>query len=217
MPLQLTHIGEDLIAEIFVTLAQRGDLSSVSCAFTGRTLAADVEEYALSHPLRFCANDALPQIRANNQVYTCDGEQTVDVLCLGGAHAIAVEAKLGETRMSSGEFKKRFCLPCEPSRHSNLRLRGSMVAVLDRSLYFDGPYQLVAQIDDREWTVASAWWLVVRQSVLGRWVKRPEFLSPSARIVAFDTLVRQYGSQQEFDQLVVRVVGTDFARRWRAS
>jgi hypothetical protein len=215
MPLQLSHVGEDLIAEMLASLSERGELANLACAFTGRTLADDVRECKIAQPLMFCASAALPKVGASGQVYTCDGEQTVDVLCVGGKDALAIEAKLGETRMGTAEFKRRFCLPCEISRHSNSRLRGSMIAVLDRSLPFSGPYRIIAQIDDAQWTVAIAWWLIVRQPVLDRWGKRPDFLSSSARVLAFDTLARQYGSRQQFDQLVMRVVGSDFARGWR--
>jgi hypothetical protein len=214
MPLPLSHVGEDLIAEMFSSLSERRELASLACAFTGRTLADDVRDCAITQPLMFCADAALPKVDASGQVYMCDGEQTVDVLYVGGKDALAIEAKLGETRMGTAEFKRRFCLPCEISRHSDSRLRGSMIAVLDRSLPFSGPYRINAQIDDAQWTVAVAWWLVVRQSVLDRWGKRPDFLGSSAHVLALDTLARQYGSRQQFDQMVVRVVGSDFARGW---
>lgn len=37
---------------------------------------------------------------------------------------------------------------------------------------------------------------------------------PSARVLVFDDLASVYGTRREFDDLVQRIVGTDFAGRW---
>lgn len=214
MPIQLSHIGEDLIAAMLDSLANRGVLSRVTCAISGRSLADDIREGGLAEPIAFRADDAMLVIHVGDIAYACDGKQTVDVLCTGGEHAIAVEAKLGETRMGTAEFRKRFCLHCQKSKHSDSRLSGRMVAVLERSLPFEGLSRLVAQVDDAQWTLAEPWWLVVRQSVLDKWRKSNDFPVTSARILVFDALAKLYGSRQEFDQLVQRVVGANFAGRW---
>ena len=185
----------------------------MTCAISGRSLADDVRESNLREPLAFRADDTMLVIHNGDIAYACDGEQTVDVLCTGGEHAIAFEAKLGETRMGAREFKSRFCIGCEKSKHSDSRLRGSMVAVLERSLPFEGS-RLVAHMDDSQWNVAKNWWLVVRQSVLDRWRNSNDIPVASARILVFDSLAAIYGSRQQFDQLVQRMVGADFAGRW---
>jgi hypothetical protein len=214
LPLELTHIGEDLIAEMLNSLALRRQLSRVTCAVSGRSLADDIRDSGLGESVVFRADDALLAVRNGACEYACDGEQKVDVLCAGTASAIAFEAKLGETRMRPSEFRKRFCGPCETT-HSGSRLSGSMVAVLDRNLPFSGASDLIANVEDAQWTLVGPWWLVVRQCVLDRWQKAADIPVSSARILVFDALAQTYGSTQLFDQLVQRIVGSDFAGRWR--
>ncbi|MGO9306890.1 MAG: hypothetical protein ACLP3R_24840 [Candidatus Korobacteraceae bacterium] len=212
MPVQLTHIGEDLIAEILDSLAKRQELSRVKCAISDRPLADDIEAGGLGESIGFRADDATLVVQNGALSYACDGEQKVDVLCSGGDRAIAFEAKLGETRMGSADFRKRFCVRCEKSKHADSRLSGSMVAVLERLLPFDGTSNLVAQVENSQWTLVEPWWLVVRQVVVDKW--RSDIPVASGRILVFDALARIYGSRLQFDQLVKRVVGSDFASRW---
>jgi hypothetical protein len=80
-------------------------------------------ECRLTEPLKFSADEASVTVHTEDCEYACDGEQTVDILCRGGEQALAIEAKLGETRMKPAEFKASFCLPREISRHSDSRLR----------------------------------------------------------------------------------------------
>ena len=217
MAIQLSHVGEDLIAEMLDSLAHRQELSHVKCAITGRSLADDIREGSLGDSINFRADDASLVVCNNGLVFACDGEQTVDVLCTGTERAIAIEAKLGETRMGASEFRKRFCVRCEKSKHSDLRLSGSMVAVLERSLPFEGTSELVAHVNGGQRTLAEPWWLVVRQVVLDQWRRTNDFPVTSARLLVFDDLAQVYtsGSRQQFDHLVKHVVGSDFVRRWR--
>ena len=196
-------------------LAGRQELSRVTCAISGRSLADDIHECGLGEPLGFRADDASLVVHNGSSDYACDGEQKVDVLCTGAANAIAFEAKLGETRMGSSEFRKRFCVRCEKSKHSDSRLSGSMVAVLERSLPFDGTSNLVAQVDDAKWSLVQPWWLVIRQSVVAKWRRANDIPVASARVLVFDSLAQTYGSGRQFDQLVQSVIGSNFARRWR--
>jgi hypothetical protein len=214
MPIELSHIGEDLIAEMLNSLAERQQLARVICPISERSLADDIRESGLGASVVFRADDALLVVRNNTDEYTCDGEQKVDVLCAGEATAIAFEAKLGQTRLASSEFRRRFCGQCKTS-HSESRLSGSMVAVLDRNLPFEGTSDLIASADDKQWTLARSWWLVVRQNVFDNWQSARDIPVTSARILVFDKLAQTYGSRQQFDQLVQRVVGSDFAGRWR--
>lgn len=207
-------MGEDLIAEMLNSLAQRQQLSRVACAISARSLADDIRDSGIGESVVFRADDALLVVRNGACEYACDGEQKVDVLCAGTASAIAFEAKLGETRMASSDFRKRFCGQCKTS-HSESRLSGSMVAVLDRKFPFDGTYDLIAKVDDVQWRLVRPWWLVVRQSVVDKWRKAKDIPVASARILVFDALAQTYGSRQQFEQLVQRVVGSAFAGRWR--
>jgi len=217
VPIELSHIGEDLITEMLRSLAKRQELCRVVCAVSARSLGDDIRELGLGESLDFRADAAFLIVHKGDLGYACDGEQKVDVLCTGSGHAIAFEAKLGETRMGSSDFRKRFCVPCVESKHCDPRLSGSMVAVLERSLPFHGTPKLVAQAAGAQWTLARPWWLVVRRNVFDRWRKTDDIPVASARILVFDSLAQTYGSRQQFDQLVQRVVGSDFAGRWRIS
>ncbi len=215
MPIQLTHVGEELIAAMLDSLAKRRELYQVKCAISGRTLAHDMRQIGLEQEVHFRADECSLVIHNRDHKYACDGEQTVDVLCTGAKSAIAFEAKLGETRMGKSEFHKRFCGPCEISSHSDPRLRGSMIAVLERSLPFKDDSQLVAHADDTQWSLAKPWWLVLRQTVVDKWQKEDKLPVDSARVLVFDALAKAYGSRRHFDQLVHQVVGAEFANRWK--
>jgi hypothetical protein len=217
MPIELSHLGEDLIAEILRSLAKRRDLGQVMCAVTGQSLEQDVRDFGLGDLVNFRADDALLTVHNCTRAYDCDGEQKVDVLCTGNGRAIAFEAKLGYTRLGSADFRKRFCTPCVVSAHSNLRVSGSMVSVLERSLPFDGGVELIAHVAAAQWTIARPWWLVLRQKVLDRWRSNNGVPVTAARLLSFESLAEVYGSQREFDQLVRRVVGGDFFERWKIS
>jgi len=179
----------------------------VSCAATGTSLACDLDT-ALPE---FLADQAVLRVRSAEQTYSCDGAQTVDVLCVGQQHAVAMEAKLGETRMSLTEFPKRFCGQCGISGHADPRLTGNMIAVLDRLLPFANG-RVFATVGDRSWPLSAHWWLVVRGCVWRSWANHPPVRL--ARILVFDELARLYGGPHEFDDLVRHVVGHDFGNRW---
>jgi hypothetical protein len=69
-------------------------------------------------------------------------------------------------------------------------------------------------LKNSQWTLAEPWWLVVRQVVVDKWRKTSDIPVASGRILVFDALAQIYGSRQQFDQLVKRVVGSDFAGQW---
>ncbi|MGJ5819806.1 hypothetical protein [Paludibaculum fermentans] len=219
MPLELVHIGEDLIEKMLCEISRQRRLAEVACAVSGRTFADDVCAGGLIEPQKFSANKASVCVQTDLGDYACDGAQRIDVLCVGGEHGIAIEAKLGESLMLGDQFRKRFCAPCEASLHPNRRLRGSMIAVLERSFHDDVPKcsKIVCRVGDRTVTLGLGWWLVVRRSVLAQWMKRQDVpVSPQfARVVEFESLLALYG-RDRFDALVREVVGEKgFAREWR--
>ena len=208
MTIELSHIGEVLISELLSRLCTAERLDQVRCKVTGISLASDLDTLSP----RFIADQAQLRVQTDDATYACDGAQTVDVLCVGQQRAIAMEAKLGLTRMSPSEFPKRFCDPCSISGHSDPRLNGSMIAVLDRRLPFVNG-RVCARIGDQGWLLGPHWWLVVRERVWNSWaVVLPVRL---ARILVFDELARLYGDGHDFDDLVRHIIGNDFAKRWR--
>jgi hypothetical protein len=164
MSLKLTHLGELLIAEMLSSLTERRKLDRVRCARSKVRLTEDLQTDApkfLPEKARLC-------VQAEARTYSCDGAQVVDVLCACNDHAVALEAKLGDTRMTPREFKDRFCRPCEMSKHQPSRLRGRMVAVLDGSLPFASS-QVLALVDQRALPVDGNWWLVIRRNAWSGW------------------------------------------------
>jgi hypothetical protein len=206
--IELSHVGEAVITELLSRLSAKGRLDRVCCNATGASLVSDLDP---TWP-RFLADAAQLRISSDEVTYSCcDGAQTVDVLCVGQQRAVAIEAKLGLTRMSPSEFPKRFCHPCGVSGHADPRLTGSMIAVLDRLLPFTNG-RVVATVNDQSWPLAPNWWLVLRAPVWRGWAARLPVRF--ARILVFDELVALYRGRGEFDDLVRHVVGTDFASRW---
>ena len=138
--------------------------------------------------------------------------QTVDVLCAGRESAVALEVKLSDTRMTVQAFQERFCHPCGISGHSDGRLTGSMISVLEGLLPFaDGHVSAVR--GDRTWPLSQKWWLIIREQVWGKWKNRLPVRS--ARVLVFDDLARLYGTRGDFDELVHRIVGAEFSKRWK--
>ena len=207
MTIKLTHLGEPLIAEILSSLTKRGELARVRCAKSGTRLVDDLK----SAVPQFLPDEAVLRIESAGRTFYCDGAQTVDILCAGEGLAVAMEAKLGDTRMTLGAFRARFCGKCRISRHGTPKLNGSMVAVLDGYIPFTRG-RTVAAAEAKTWPLSKIWWLVVRRSVYEKWDgKLP---TRRARVLVFDDLVRLYGDRHEFDALVRRVIGGKFAANW---
>lgn len=208
MGIKLSHIGEVLVSDMLSHLSARGDLQRVSCAATGTSLASELDTAAP----QFLADKATLKISSAGRTYSCDGAQTVDILCAGQERAVAMEAKLGGTLMSFTNFPKRFCGEVKVSAHADPRVNGNMVGILDRLPPFSDS-EIFATVDDRIWPISTHWWLVVRRRVWRSWANR----SPVrlARILVFDDLAQIYGGPREFDDLVRQVVGNDFASHWK--
>lgn len=208
MSIKLPHVGEALVGRMLAALVERGELERVMCAATGTQLIDDVGSSAPD----FLIDTAQLKVRSSGKVWSCDGAQTVDVLAAKGRAAVALELKLGMTNMTQSAFRKRFCKACGVSAHSDPRLRGSMVSILDRLMPFDAD-EVLALDGDSAWTLAGHWWLVIRQKVWKTWAEQPPV--DSARILVFDELARLYGDADDFDQLVLAVVAGEFASRWQ--
>jgi hypothetical protein len=217
MSVELTHLGEPLVAGMLNALAADGRLGDVRCADTGVSLGDDLG----ANGVELIGDRAALRIEGADRTYSGDGMQRVDVLAATASNAVALELKLGLKRMSIEAFRERFCGTCGLSSHRESRITGSMVAVLDGLLPFTAS-RVFAVDGSKTWPLAKNWWLVLRQSVWDRWQSemsemKSEIESPvrNARILAFDKLASLYGTQDEFDRFVLATVGSDFARRWQ--
>src|SRR5262249_4521734 len=162
--LELTHIGEPIVAEMLKSVTDRGLLHTLRCQVTQASLADDIGTVKPA----FITDEARLEIKVGERVYSCDGAQTVDVLCAGAERGVAMEAKLGDTLMAFDAFEKRFCGPCQISRHSDNRLKGTIISLLERRLPFLDA-RLVATVGEHSWPLYGSWWLVVRAQVWKRW------------------------------------------------
>ncbi|NUQ72765.1 MAG: hypothetical protein HUU21_04340 [Polyangiaceae bacterium] len=216
MHFELTHIGEALVAEMLQRIATRRDLMMLRCEHSGTSLGDDVAALDPSSAPRFIPEGGRVEASHAGGTAMCDGEQRIDVLCAGRTSALAMELKLGETRLSPGAFASRFLCPCTTSRHAPPRISGKMPAVLERLL--PSPFEtLHAVIGAERYALANHWWLVLRAKVWNSWAKRAAgspLPTRLARVLLLENVVRVYGGADPFDDLVRELVGSDFAAKW---
>ena len=165
----------------------------------------------------FCANVSLDPLIYNGESYTFDGLSRIDCLIYESNNGIAMEIKLGITRMTPAEFGKRFLKSSECSAHVPPRIKGNMISVLDgrfsREEFAHCP--LTTQINRcQKISVAADWLLLVRKSVWERWAKQPPQFRKHCRVLVFEDFVTAVGGTQIFDDIVQQLVGGEFALAW---
>jgi hypothetical protein len=129
--------------------------------------------------------------------------------------AMALELKLGATRLTKTRIDDEFLSNCRTS-HNGSRLAGNMMAILDRRFGDLAPEDgLCVELGDANVTVAREWFVVTRQTVLNRWVgdARPCF-SVNTKCVAFGTLVAAFGGKNAFNGLVAELLAIDYFDTW---
>ncbi len=152
-----------------------------------------------------------------------DGASRIDVGLVDdeAGQVLAVEAKLGESRLSRRAFEERFLPPCGVS-HGGARVTGSMIAILEGKLPAAGPdARLLARVPAEaggEGTVEvePRWALVVRRRTLEGWLRRGlPGLSSRCAVIAFDDLVEAYGGRAAFNALVRELLEVDYFEAWK--
>lgn len=206
--LKLHHVGESIVSEMLQDLADKGNLGDL-----GEALASS----GLSGPLKFTPDRAYLLLEWNAEQYTCDGAQKADILCVGsGDKAVALELKLGLTRMSATAFEDRFLKPISQSGHADKRVKGSLAALLDRRVEDKAEgIRIQAFIGSQRWEVAETWWLVVRRSVWQRWAETRMPNLRHGRILILDDLVQNFGGKEDFNSLVRELVCADYYDLWK--
>jgi hypothetical protein len=218
--LKLHHIGEPLVARMLQAIDAAGLLSTLVCERTGVSIESDIVAEGLQPPVEFLPERASLGVSTDSRRWMCDGAQKVDVLCAGKSNrAMAFELKLGEERLRTNEFKKRFLNECSRS-HGDSRLKGTMIAVLDRRLsQFESAalHASIARQDqaDEVWEVVRPWWLVVRRSVWLRWEQSGVPGLNHGRVLVFENMVREFGGKTAFNDLVRELVCGSFFEEWR--
>jgi hypothetical protein len=195
--IQLEHLGEPLLKGILETSEAVREL------VLSRNLI-DKEAVLCEIPLAYW----------NNQKF--DGAHRIDVAILNtsAASCVALELKLGLSRMASGEFTRRF-LSGTSSSHKNTRVKGSMISILERLSMDSSSESTYAERRGERILVDSVWVLVIRRQVLEKWrTSTPPSLSKKCQIVAFEEIVESYGDRNTFNKLVSNLVVGDYYREW---
>lgn len=201
--IQLSHIGEELLAQMFADSEKVRNLACHGHISSSQTVSI------------------VPELRLNScGPLGFDGVHKIDVAVLNHETSICypIEAKLGFDRLGEKEFEKRFLGKCGTS-HGNTRVKGSMISILERKL----PeacigINLSVSWEGKTFTVSPSWGLVARKQVIDRWKKsQPPQLSNNCSVIEFESLVAGFGSSNEFNSLVSRLINIDYFKEWQCS
>lgn len=196
--LELYHIGEALLANML-------------------SESAAVRRYVVPQLGSNCKFQTEVNLQPVNDLIF-DGTSRVDVAAVDQDASICVpiEAKLGNSRMSAGEFNKRFLQQLQTSHNDN-RVKGSMVSVLERKFerIFSVDVPVSIRIEQRQARLSRDWVLVVRREVLNKWNHggHPD-LSAHCTVLTFEDIVSRYGGPTALNNLVRRKLPTDFYSEW---
>jgi hypothetical protein len=205
MPISLSHLGEVIVAE----MAERKRAATLDAL--GLTELAD-----LNH-VRALDRFAFYECRlARHHGYIFDGASRIDVvLWVRPDLAVALELKLGATRLTKSRIDGEFLLDCRTS-HKDKRIAGNMMAILDRRFATIAPVDgLSVELDGSVVQLSRNWFVVTRQSVLNGWAgdSRPNF-SRNTTCVTIDKLAAAFGGQQPFNALVRELLDIDYFDAW---
>ena len=216
--IQLHHVGEVVLAGLLRQLAQRKELD-VPCVLHEKCQFSTVLDMSkIDTPLTFSPNVPLASVVVNHEELLFDGAHCIDVLSSGtNARGLAIEAKLGVDRMAPGEFRRRFLTPVSLTSHTRPRIKGSMVAILNYRALHGGEALPLRTMRPISIEMALPWFLVIRRHVWANWSRPKGQLPPlasNAHVAIFEDIVQKHGDSRSFDNLVKRLVGTDYYRSW---
>lgn len=205
MPISLSHLGEIIAAE----MAERERTATV--AALGITALADLDHVKSVN--RFAFHECK---LARHHGYIFDGASRIDVvLWIRPNLAVALELKLGTTRLTKTRIDEEFLSDCRTS-HNGQRIAGNMMAILDRRFgdiaTADG---LSVELENTYVELSRDWFVVTRRCVLDKWTgnDRPNF-SPNTSCVTIGELVAAFGGQQPFNTLVRKLLDIDYFQEW---
>jgi len=200
--IELTHIGETLIAKMF------------NSSQSVRKLIGDKAGIPLIDKDNITA---MPEVSlARSGPYIFDGAHRVDVgvLLPGTLQCLPIEAKMGTDRLSRNEFEKRFLQPCGTS-HGGNRLTGSMISILEKKLPASAGEKIEVRSNGIIYQLTQEWILVVRKQVLSSWHARgTPSLSPNCKILTIEEIASAYGDYSAFNDLVGELFSADYYHQW---
>lgn len=198
--IQLTHIGEALICELF----------NNSCevrSFLRAELALPFDEFI-----------AIPEVSLDPcSGLIFDGVHKVDI-CILDVHSkmcFPIEAKLGLDRLSHKTFNSRFLNPCRTS-HEDSRVSGSMISILERKLPAQCQgYDLSVTYKEHKYVLTKEWALITRGKVYSKWETNGfPCISRGCSYLIFEEIVRKYGTSNDFNKLVSKLLNVDYYKQW---
>lgn len=201
--IQLSHIGELLISEMF----NRSE--NVRHLLVNNVLSPSLSTSALQ---------AIPEIQLTScGGYRFDGAHKIDVAVMASKtkECLAIEAKLGHDRLGRREFEKRFLKGCGTS-HGDSRISGSMVSILEGKLPVGCEKEaVIVEYREDTYRLLPRWVLVVRQRIIDAWLKngRPS-LTHRCIAYAFESIVSCYGGSEPFNELVSELISGDYYQEW---
>lgn len=195
----LTHIGEVLLSEMFNENLQ-------------------VKEFLLGKIEPKSNVYAIPELKLNKcNSLLFDGAHKIDIAIIDDetGTCIPIEAKLGLDRLTKNEFEKRFLSGCGTS-HKNTRITGSMISILERSLPDTCKHSpLTVTTKNREYVLSKNWILLCRKKVLEKWEKNgTPNLSKNCKVVAFEDLVKTFGTRDKFNSIISEMLKQDYYENW---
>ena len=189
--IRLTHIAENLIAEMYNRSAPVRQL------FINNLHTSDINH---------ADSIAVPELQLSEcGQYKFDGAHRIDVAILDKdkCACIPCEVKLGKERLGKSEFEKRFLRSCRTS-HEGRRIAGSMLAILDGKLPVSCQHSpVLTNFKGKAYELSALWFLIVRRNTLKSWEQngRPP-LSSNCITIVFEDLVDSFGGAKEFNTLV---------------
>ncbi|MCC9603742.1 hypothetical protein LOC67_24595 [Stieleria sp. JC731] len=205
MPVSLSHLAEVIVSE----MADRQRMATIEAL--GLTAIADLDH--VESVKTFAYHECK---LARHHGYIFDGANRVDVvLWIHPTIAVALELKLGATRLTKTRIDNEFLLDCRTS-HKGTRIAGNMMAILDRRFGGIAPEEgLNVEIGDGNIELSREWFVVTRQSILNKWIgdARPDF-SPNTSCVTIGALVTAFGGKQRFNDLVGELLAIDYFDEW---
>lgn len=200
--IELTHIGETLIAEMLNSSPEVRKLFSDKLGeslIDGGDIVA-VPDVSLTHCKQYAFDEA----------HRVD----VGVLIRGTLQCLPIETKLGADRLSKIEFEKRFLRICGTS-HGGSRISGSMISILERNLPVGAGDVIEVLSGGVSYQLTSAWILVVWKKVLVDWTAgEAPSLSSNCKIITIEEIVSAFGTGKDFNELVTKLISADYYRQW---
>jgi hypothetical protein len=214
------HFGEALVAALLRQIAERDTFAELHCYSTQDRQPVRMTELlarmGIGRQAAFHDNVELDPVTVGETRAGFDKLSQIDCLVEDGQHGIAVEIKLGLTRMGVADFEDRFFDDCGWSRHVPPQIKGNMIAILDgrfsqREL---AGVHLSARIGNRAVPLSREWLLLLRGTIWQKWAKRSPSFNRPCHVILFEEFVPAVGGPEEFDGIVRELIGNEFAAAW---